>query len=309
MRELVRRVDRLQRLAVFESAARLGSFTAAARELAMTQPAATRHIRALERSLGAELFVRTTNRSELSELGRRLFDHVTAGFDAVEAGIAELDGHGGDFVLAAHPGVAQQWLLPRIDMVHELLGDLELRLWMFDSDADIADGGFDAALRVGVGDDARLQRSFLFPEIVVPVASPVLADAHGLGAASTASDVFRAPLVHMDDGASPWMTWGEWLDAYGIVLHRQPGRVLYNNYPMVLQQAIAGRGVALGWLGLVDDLVDSGVLRIVGPEVRSSRGYHLTWPTTTSTEVVTRLADWLLEEFDPLRRRRPQPDQ
>ncbi|MFK8024734.1 MAG: LysR substrate-binding domain-containing protein [Ilumatobacter sp.] len=301
MRELVRRLDRLQRLAVFESAARLGSFTGAARELGMTQPAATRHIRALERSLGADLFTRTTNRSQLSTLGRRLFEHVSAGFDTIESGIAELDEHGGDFVLAAHPGIAQQWLLPRIDRVHELLGDLELRLWMFDGDAAIADGGFDAAIRVGVGDDARLHTRLLFPEIVVPVAAPSFAEAHGLDANSTAADVFRAPFVHMDDGDSPWMTWSEWLDDHDIVLRRQPGRVLYNNYPMVLQQAIAGRGVALGWLGLVDDLVDSGVLRIVGPEVRSSRGYHLTWPTGTSDEVVRPILDWLLDEFAPLR--------
>jgi LysR family glycine cleavage system transcriptional activator len=60
MRPLVGQIDRLQRLAVFEAAGRRGSFTAAADELGMTQPAVTRQIRALERGLGAELSTWTT---------------------------------------------------------------------------------------------------------------------------------------------------------------------------------------------------------------------------------------------------------
>lgn len=301
MRELVRRVDRLQRLAVFESAARLGSFTAAGHELGMTQPAVTRHIRTLERALGTELFTRTSNRSELTDLGRRLQSHVSGGFDLIENGIAELDEHDGVFVLAAHPGIAQQWLVPRIDQLHDLLGDLELRLWLFDGDADIASGHFDAAIRVGTGTYPGLESRLLFPEVVVPVASPAFADEHGLHADSTAADVFGAPFIHMDDGGSPWMTWAEWLGPSGIVLRRQPGRVLYNNYPMVLQQAIAGRGIALGWLGLVDELIDSDVLRVVGPRVRSQRGYFLTWPPGPSTDVIERLLNWMIDETGTMR--------
>ena len=52
---MTQKVGRLHRLAVFDAAARLGGFSAAARELGMTQPAVTRQIRALERSLGRDL--------------------------------------------------------------------------------------------------------------------------------------------------------------------------------------------------------------------------------------------------------------
>ncbi len=102
-----------------------------------------------------------------------------------------------------------------------------------------------------------------------------------------------APFVHMDDGASPWMTWAEWLSGFGIVLERQPGRVMWNNYPMVLQQALAGRGVALGWRPLVDDLVAGDALVVVGPEVRSTRGYYVTWPSGEPTDAVRSLVAWL----------------
>lgn len=293
MRELLRHVDRLQRLAVFESAARLGSFTAAAQELGMTQPAVTRQIRSLERSLGAELFRRTSNRSQLTDIGLRLRDHVAAGFDVIEAGLAELAEHAGTFVLAAHPGIAQQWIVPRIDGLHEALGDRDLRLWLFDRDSEIAGGGFDAAVRVGTGEFPGQSSHLLFREQVVPVASPAFAEQHGLSAGSTAHEVYQVPFVHMDDGDRPWMTWANWLSNFDIVLRRQPGRVLWHNYPMVLQQALAGRGVALGWRPLIDDLVDGDALVVVGPEVSSSRGYYVTWRAGEPDTGVKALIAWL----------------
>lgn len=259
----------------------------------MTQPAATRQIRQLERSLGVELFARTANRSEPTEAGRRLVGHVSAGFDAIESGLAELDEHAGTFVLAAHPGIAQQWLVPRIDGLQGALGELELRLWLFDRDGELDGGGYDAAIRVGSGDFVHSDSHLLFPEVVVPVAAPALADRYRLSNTSTADDVYGAPFVHMDDGDKPWMTWADWLATFGITLRRSTGRVLFNNYPMVLQQAIAGRGVALGWHPLVDDLLAGGALRVVGPEVRSHRGYYLTWPTDGDHPGVRALRSWL----------------
>lgn len=293
MREVVERVDRLQRLAVFEAAGRLGSFSAAATELGMTQPAVTRQIRALEHRLGTDLFVRTANRSTLNDAGVRLHGHIAAGLDIIEAGLAELAEHAGTFVLAAHPGIAQQWLVPRLDGLTAALGGLDLRLWLFDREEEVAHGGFDAAIRVGNGEFPRQSSHLLFHEAVVPVASPSFADEWGLHPESSAADVYAAPFIHMDDGHHPWMTWADWLSHFGITLRRQPGRVLFHNYPMVLQQALAGRGIALGWRHLIDELVDGDALTIVGPEVVSRRGYFVTWPEGPPSEAVQALVDWL----------------
>jgi DNA-binding transcriptional LysR family regulator len=299
-RPFVRRIDRLQRLAVFEAAARLGSFTAAAGELGMTQPAVTRQIRSLERSLGFDLFQRTANRSSLTDAGQRLFEHVGAGLDVIEAGLelvaTALAEPASTFVLAVHPGIAQQWIVPRLDGLREALGALDLRLWLFDSDTEIAGGGYDAAIRVGDGAFPGSSSTLLFPEAVVPVAAPSVAEHHRLGIDSGAGDVVRAPLVHMDAGDRPWMTWADWLDHFGLALPRHPGRVLFHNYPMVLQQALAGRGVALGWRPLIDELVDGGALMVVGPEVRSHRGYYVAWPSGDPSDAVQAVTNWLLAQ-------------
>ncbi len=296
MRTLVRRVDRLQRLAVFDAAARLGSFTRAAEELGMTQPAVTRQIRSLERALDTKLFERTANRSELTEAGRRLHNHVAVGFEEIEEGLAELEESTDTFVLASHPGIVQMWLMQRLDQMQAALGDVDLRFWLFERDTELVDGSFDAAIRVGTGKFPGCRSRLLFPEVVVPIAAPSFAEEHGLSASSTARDVHEAPFVHMDDGDRPWMTWSGWLEEFGMALRRQPGRVLFHNYPMVLQQALLGRGVALGWRPLIDEYVSGGALEVVGPEVRSSRGYYVTWPASNSDERVDALVDWLLAD-------------
>lgn len=297
MRPLVARVGRLQLLAVFEAAARTGSFTAAAAELGMTQPAVTRQVRALERRVGVELFTRTANRSTLSEAGTRLWGQVAAGFEVIEGGLAELVDRPVTVVLATHPGLAQQWLLPRLDGLSAALPGIELRLWLFDRDSELDGGGYDAAIRVGDGRFPGGSR-LLFGEAVTPVATPALARAWGLHEGSSAAEVLAAPLIHMDDGQHPWMTWGEWAERFGHRPARAPGRVLLHSYPMVLQQALAGRGVALGWRHLVDAMLEDGVLVPVGPAATSGRGYYLTWPGQVPPPAVQPLLDWVRDELD-----------
>ncbi len=294
MRDIVRRVDRLQRLAVFEASARLGSFTAAAAELNMTQPAVTRQVRAFERSLGIDLFVRTSNRSTLTDAGHRLFNHVGAGFEVIEGGLTELIDPPGHFVLAAHPGIAQTFLVPYLDELKAVLGDIDLLLRLFDADSELAEGSYDAAIRVGTGQFEGSQSQLLFPEVVVPIAAPRLAEQLGLDASSTAAELNVAPFVHMDERNREWMGWTDWLAHFGIELERTSGRVLFNNYPMVLERVILGYGVGLGWRPMVDNYIERGALVAVGPEVTSSSGYYVTWPTGQTTEPRSSLVDVLL---------------
>ena len=57
---------------------------------------------------------------------------------------------------------------------------------------------------------------------------------------------------------------------------------------------MAGRGIALGWRQLVDDMLEQGLLVPVGPEVRRlGSGYYLLWPKGQPGEAVTGLAIWL----------------
>jgi DNA-binding transcriptional LysR family regulator len=72
---------KLRQLQGFAGAARHGSFSAAAKELAMTQPAFSQLIRELEIALHVKLFERTTRRIELTEAGRRLLSMIERPLD------------------------------------------------------------------------------------------------------------------------------------------------------------------------------------------------------------------------------------
>jgi LysR family transcriptional regulator, glycine cleavage system transcriptional activator len=286
-------VGRMQRLAAFEASARLGGFTAAGRELGISQPAVTRQVRLLEQSIGHELFVRSANRVELTATGKRLADAVQQGFEHINAALAELAKPSlAAFVLACHPGFAQQWLMPRIEQLQPLLGGRELRLWLVDRPRDLEHGSYDAAISVSKGAEHQ-HRVRLFGETVVPIASPGLAQELGLSVDTEPDELLHSPLLHMDDGEQPWLSWEGWFAHFTRTLPKQTGRVLFNNYPMVVQQAIAGRGIALGWHTLIDDLLADRVLVAVSQPVSTDNGYYLTWTDHAPLEAVGALTQWL----------------
>lgn len=103
------------RLRAFAAVARRGSFSRAAEELFISQPAVSKHVAALEAELGAQLVERRRSGSSLTTAGEILADHVLRaeallanGRRAVEAG---RDGHLGTLSLAAS-GIPGTYLLP-----------------------------------------------------------------------------------------------------------------------------------------------------------------------------------------------------
>ena len=82
----------------FLAVARLGSFTDAASELYMTRQAVSRQILRLERELGAELFLRTSRRVEITPAGRlfaAFYEEQAERFEAVCRQVEQLSGNSG----------------------------------------------------------------------------------------------------------------------------------------------------------------------------------------------------------------------
>ena len=83
MENLKRNLPPLTSLVAFEAAARLGSFSDAARELNVTREAVSRQIRALEAHLGLSLFDRSANSTVLREWGARYFETVSGNLENI----------------------------------------------------------------------------------------------------------------------------------------------------------------------------------------------------------------------------------
>lgn len=75
----------LESLRVFEAAARLRGFTAAALELGTTQPAVSQQVKRLEAQLGTRLFDRIYRGIALTDAGQSLFEQVHQGLQAMKA--------------------------------------------------------------------------------------------------------------------------------------------------------------------------------------------------------------------------------
>lgn len=272
------RLPPLDLLRTFEAVARHRSFTLAADELCLTQSAVSRQIKALEDALALRLFRRLHRAIEATPEGQRLFESVTRGLDDFSACLAALGAATKEpqITVSASVAFAWFWLMPRLERFGALQPDVDLRVLATDQPALPGTGEVDVAVLFGTGQWEGLDARLLFGERVYPVCSPAYLQDHPL--LHRPEDLLDQTLLHLEYGKPSFggVDWRNWLLRQGV--NGQPiGRGLrFNSYPMVLQAAEAGHGIALGWSYVTDPLVAAG--RLVCPVDRTlvtRDGYYL----------------------------------
>ncbi len=292
----------LSLLHTFEAVARRMSFTLAADELCLTQSAVSRQIAALEDDLGRALFLRKHRAIELTAEGRRLFESVTRGLDEIAGCIAGLrrETETPQITVAASVAFSYYWLMPRLERFSERHPDIDLRVLATDQKVDLRKGDVDVAVLYGDGSWAGVGVQRLFGEKVYPVCSPdYLRDHPEL---LRPSDILDQTLLHLDGGGNIWgaVDWKVWLMRQGVT--GQPVRrgVRLNSYPMVLQGAEAGRGVALGWSYITDPMLAEG--RLVCPidkPLTTQQGYYIgASEDAVSVPAVASFFQWIMSEVE-----------
>lgn len=309
----MRQLPSLNALKAFEAAGRLGSFTAAARELNVTQTAVSRLVRVLEARLGYALFRRRANALALSERGAALLPGISAAFDDLArhcARVAQLETQS-VLTVAAGPSFSMRWLIPRLARFQAAQPSIEVRL-VTASGLASGGGGFSeewtCAIRVGDGTWPGLEASKLFEADLFPVCAPKLARALRRG-----GDLDPAAMLRV--GSSP-QDWPIWLKAAGLkgVTARGP-RFDYDAF--ALQAAIDGMGVAIAHRPYVADDLAAGRLVAPYPTVAArGEGWYLVHRKGMEThKSLAVFRAWLLKEaaaqriepragrrFDPKRR-------
>ncbi|MDE2136965.1 MAG: LysR family transcriptional regulator [Gammaproteobacteria bacterium] len=269
----------LRRLVVFEAAARHGRFVAAAQELAMSQAAVSQHMAALEAELGSALFTRAHRGVALTPTGEALRLAVEEGLRTLQSGVsaARRPGRKRTLQILTDFGFAAWWLMPRIASLSDVAPDVELRLITTQSDNAAEDPGFDLAILFGGGDWPGYRAERLFQEKVYPVCSPAYLGDRPL---PTPAEISRMRLLHLrSPSAQRWFTWNDWFAAMQRPPIARPHGLLFNNYQLLLQAALQGQGVGLGWTPLIDAMVESGSLVRLSPTpLTSERGYFVVEP-------------------------------
>ena len=284
-----RHLPPLTALRAFEAAARHLSFKHAATELSLTPTAISHQIRQLEDRLGVPLFVRGTRRVDLTPAGQSLFPALRDGFDAMERAVRNVRPQARQraLVLSTTMAFASRWLLPRLARAHP---GIALHLHTSDEPVDLHGGAAQLAIRYGPGRYPGLESTPLLPSRFAPVCAPALR-------VQGADDLARVPLIGFEwfrrDAATP--DWPLWFERAGVA--PRPRQLHFSDEVHAIQAAIAGQGIALVNLALVEDELRGGLLcQPFGPEL-AGHAFHLVWPQALDADAdVVQVREWLLAE-------------
>ena len=288
----------LNALQVFEAAARHGSFTRAADELGISQPAVSHAIRLLETELGSVLFNRRNKAVFITQSGKYLMEQVAFGLNVIYQAVREVRTMSVEHqvTLAVSTATATWWLLPRIARFKKLYPKIELRVITTDRDLDLDRDRVDLAITLGSSSVENYQHWKFVDEEVFPVCSPDFLRQQG--AIRDVKTLAKLPLMHLEERYKSRIGWTDWLKSFGVALKRENAMFRFNDYSIVLQAAIEGQGVALGWKHLVDPLIAQGLLvRPLSQIVTTDQPIYVIAPKNTELRSdVLNLKNWLIAE-------------
>lgn len=258
-------------LLALEAVDRLGTASAAAAELNLTQGAVSRQLQVLEGQLGVALLIRDKHRLRLTPAAQDFVAEARAALHRLDQAALALRANpsGGSLNLAILPAFGMHWLAPRLakfaGLHPEVTVNLSTRLKPF----DFTDSRFDAAIHYGRQDWAGVDYLKLMEEEILAVAAPALAPI------AAAQQALTLPLLQLDSRTGDW---GRWLAHHGSAGLRPPA-MMFDQFATMQQAAIHGMGAALLPVYLITrDLAEGRLVPLFGPPIRALGSYYLVWP-------------------------------
>lgn len=301
MHPLRKRIPTLNVLFAVEAVGRHLSFTAAAQELGVSQPAVSKAIRAVESGLGYEIFAREHKRLSMTPKGHVFVRETSALLQQFSNVVAELAPSPDANIVHASfsSSFVTFWMLPRIHRLKSQIPGVVLHLHESDSDmVDLKAMGQDFSARLGVGNWDDVESWFLISERVGAVASPAyLAQRPHLSAPDSLSE---ADLIHVNEPERIRLSWKKWLEYFDCKAAPSASGLVVSDYHSAVDAAVLGQGVVLGWEHLIADKVAEGLLTWVGDHrIETGKGIYLVAPLDgVQSEPVNQFRRWVVEEFN-----------
>ncbi|MFS8146256.1 choline sulfate utilization transcriptional regulator [Rhizobium sp. BR 249] len=284
---------------LFVEIARLGSFSAAATLLGLTQPAVSYQIRRLEEQFGVSLLRRQHRGVELTAEGERLLDVAAKAVGDIDALARSFRAEAQRPVVRLRTDYAFSalWLIPRMESFRLLHPETDIQIVATQRLAAGFRDEADVAVVFGTRAEFGAVGTLLLPERVVPVCTQGFLDRNG--PFRDAGQLGGARLIHLDAPMpSPWFDWRSYFAEFSIVrnINANRGDISFNTYSLVVQAALSEQGVAIGWMGLVDTLLSARMLVEAGPPLEArDRGYWLVPPRSPNVHS-EKLSAWLSDE-------------
>ncbi len=253
-------MDRISTLSAFARLVELGSFSAVAAELRVSQSTVSKWIAQLEQELGVRLLDRTTRSVRVTESGQQLYRSATAIVSAYDEAVAEVRQDAavlrGRIRMSVPVVFGRRFIVPAVAEFLQQHPAIELDLSFGDRYVSLVEEGFDLVVRVGVPVDSTLQSHALATGRRYLVAAPDYLEAHGVPRTPANLESHQC-LVHTE--RSTRAAWS--FERKGTSQRvRVGGRVTANNSESTLHMARAGLGVALLASWLVEDDLARGTL-------------------------------------------------
>lgn len=289
-------------LYAFDLVAQHGNFTSAGEALGLTQSSVSQRIKGLEMDLGVVLFKREHRGVSLTNEGLRLLNVVRPAMAQMGYAVSTLlDRKSKPRVrISADFAFSTFWLLPRLAFLREEIGD-EIEIQILASTVPPGIGDEDCDIQIHVAPKSRMKPgdTLLLEETVAAVCSPSLLE--NIGPIRSSAELLDVQLLSLAKPVSAqWQTWQGWFDALNITGERKKNYISFNNYDMVTQAAVAGDGVALGWIGLIDELLETGALtRVTNDVVISDAGYVMSRDQGNLGTGPRLVFDWIADQVFP----------
>ena len=284
-------------LFTFEAVARLGSFSAAALELNVTQPAVSRSISSLEVHLGYSLFKRHGRWIELTQNGDKLFRATSTAFNTVMESLREIDRREEkqEMVSISMSSVGvNYWFIPRMPAFRKKFPDVSLTFREYTKDSDSLLRDVDLNIRLSNPKDADLHRWPFADERIMALCSPQYLATNG--ALDKASK----------NQAHSFLEWrqqryglDEFFHATGLQMPQNSFFTRFSDYSGVMQSALSHQGIALAWVTESSTQIISGTLVPACTQVvKTGRRYHILASNLIPMRpAVEDVRDWLINEM------------
>lgn len=270
----------LNDIVIFARVIEAGSFTAAARLLAMPKTTVSRRIAALEREVGVRLLQRTTRSLKLTDAGRLYYEECSEALRALEQAnlrLAEARAEpAGTIRISAPVGFGGHFLSAAIFDFLATYPKTKVELRLTDDRLNLIENGIDLAFRTGILEDSTLIARKLGSTYRILCASPgYLARC---GAPDRPADLARHDCVIAGPSANAhWVLEGAGIRETVAV----SGRFAANEMQAVMAAAIAGYGIAQLPHGAAAACIADGRLqRVLDGYTTPAGGLHVVYPSS-----------------------------
>lgn len=269
--------DHLQSLRVFRRTAHSGSFSRAARELALSQASVSRIIAALERSLGVQLLARTTRAVTLTDAGADYLARIEGVLDALDEADHLARGGGplrGLLRIGLSTSFGVREVIPRLPEFLARHPELRIDLAVSDAHQDLVQGGIDLAFRLGALSESMhvARRVAASPRILA--ASPAYLSART--APQRPADLGAHALI-IGPGAAP--TFLEFRQGQHCVRAPAGGRITCAANEAATALAAAGLGITVSsrW-GVARELLSGALVQVLADWTLPPVELHIVFP-------------------------------